>query len=139
MLEQALDWRSTSRFSGDEFVGTMTADVTVKPSASSEVLQRASAEIERFCEPCKPGFAGQRLAELRVLTVHRARDDVDMELLAQAYTSRLAEYPADVVAAATKAWSDREQFWPSWAELKAECDKRMRGRLQAREALRRFR
>lgn len=120
-------------------MGTMIADVTVRASAAPETVRQAAVEIERFCEPSNPGFAGQKLAELRVLTVHRARDDVDMELLAQAYTSRLAEYPADVVAASTKAWSDREQFWPSWAELKAECDKRMRGRLQAREALRRFR
>jgi hypothetical protein len=27
--------------------------------------------------------------------------------------------------------------WPAWAELKAECDKRVRGRLQIRDALRR--
>jgi hypothetical protein len=66
---------------------------------------------------------------------HRARDGVDVELMAGAYTERLARYPADVVTAACDAWADREQFWPAWAELKAECDKRMRGRLQIRAAL----
>lgn len=119
-------------------MGVAITDVAIKPGADPAVVSQCLVQAESLCAPCKPNFAGQKLAELRVLTAHRAKDGVDMELLAQAYTTRLAEYPPDVVAAATKAWADREQWWPSWAELKAECDKRMRGRLQVRDALRRF-
>jgi hypothetical protein len=117
----------------------MITGVAVREGADPQYVGQCLARVEALCSPCDPREAAVKLAELRVLTVHRARDGNDMELMAQAYTNRLAEYPGDVVTAATKAWADREEFWPSWAELKAECDKRMRGRLQIREALRRFR
>lgn len=111
----------------------------MRPGADPQHVSQCLARIESLCLPCDRWVAAEKLAELRVLTVHRARDGNDTELMAQAYTDRLAQYPADVVIAATKAWSDREEFWPSWAELKAECDKRMRGRVQIRDALRVFR
>lgn len=138
-LAPLLAWGETSRFNGDQFDGTTITGVAVRPLANPQQVSRALAELESICLPCDRRVAAVKLAEMRVLTVHRARDGNDMELMAQAYTDRLAEYPVDVVTAATKAWSDREEFWPSWAELKAECDKRMRGRLQIRDALTRFR
>jgi hypothetical protein len=138
-LERVLAWGETSRFSGDQFEGTMITGVAVREGADPQYVSQCLAKLEGICQPCDRREAAVKLAELRVLTVHRARDGNDMELMAQAYTDRLAEYPRDVVTAATKAWADREEFWPSWAELKAECDKRMRGRLQIRDALRRFR
>lgn len=91
--------------------------------------------IERICAPCDPKLAVRKLAELRAMTIARARDDMDNELVGAAYAERLKQYPADVVVAACDGWANREEFWPSWAELKAECDKRMRGRLQIRAAL----
>lgn len=114
-------------------------DVAVRPGFDAAEVQRHAAAVERLCEPAGTDIATQKLTELRRLTAHRAQGDNDMVLTAVAYTQRLAQYPADVVAAACDGWADREQWWPSWAELKAECDKRMRGRLQIRETLRRFR
>lgn len=126
-------------YAGDEFEGVAVKDVAVRPGFDLAELERHAAAVERLCAPAGTDLASKKLTELRALTAHRAKDDGDMVLTAVAYTQRLAQYPADVVAAACDGWADREQWWPSWAELKAECDKRMRGRLQIRETLRRFR
>ena len=138
-LGRLISWQDASIYSGDEFAGVSIKNVAVRPGFDLAEVQRHAAAVERLCEPAGTDLATQKLTELRALTAHRAKGDGDMVLTAVAYTQRLAQYPADVVAAACDGWADREQWWPSWAELKAEADKRMRGRLQIRETLRRFR
>lgn len=138
-LGRLISWQGVSIYAGEEFAGVAIKDVAVRPGFDAAEVQRHAAAVERLCEPAGTDIATQKLTELRRLTAHRAQGDNDMVLTAVAYTQRLAQYPADVVAAACDGWADREQWWPSWAELKAECDKRMRGRLQIRETLRRFR
>lgn len=135
-LAPLLAWGVTSLFSEAGFEGVKITDVAVRPGVSASEARVPLLEFDRLCEPCEPSLAARKLAELRALTVHRARDGVDVELMAGAFTERLAQYPADVVVAACDGWANREEFWPSWAELKAECDKRMRGRIQIRDALR---
>ncbi len=120
-------------------MGTTIYGVSIRPGSDPVVVADALRLAEDACKPCDMRFAAGKLAELRALTAHRAKDGVDMDMVADAFTRRLTEFPPDVVTAAVNAWADREEFWPSWAELKAECDKRMRGRSQVREALRRFR
>jgi len=137
LLAPLLSWGEASLFSGEQFDGTSITGVIVVPGAPRQAVEKALAHVEAICRPCHTDLAAQELAHLRVLTVHRQRDPKEMGLMAVAYTQRLAEYPTDVVIDACKAWADREEFWPSWAELKAEADKRMRGRLQIRDALRR--
>jgi hypothetical protein len=109
--------------------------VRIHKNADPMDVERCFGQILALCDPCDPLLAARKLAELRVLTAHRARDGVDVELMAGAYTERLAAYPADIVVAAVDGWANREEFWPTWAELKAECDKRMRGRKMIRQAL----
>lgn len=134
-LAALLVWGETSRFSDAGFEGTTIGDVRVIDGASRDLVERLWEPVQRLCEPCGSRVAGEKLTELRALTVTRARADIDSEFTGAAYTARLAQYPADVAIAACDAWANREEFWPSWAELKAECDKRMRGRLQIRDAL----
>lgn len=135
-LEPLIAWGTTSVFGDHGFEGVRVADVRIRAHAEPPAIAWCLQRVEDLCEPCDPKLAAQKLAELRVLTAHRARDGVDVELMAGAYTQRLTQYPPDVVVAACDAWSNREEFWPTWAELKAECDKRMRGRTQLRDALR---
>lgn len=138
-LEPLIAWGTASVFGSHGFEGVRVTDVAVRAHADPKAIAWCLERIEGMCEPSEPNLAAKKLAELRVLTVHRARDAGDMELMAGAYTQRLAEYPADIVVAACDGWANREEFWPSWAELKAECDKRMRGRAQIRIALRAYR
>jgi hypothetical protein len=135
-IERSCAWGEADVFAADgQFECSTLGEVIVLPRASLADKAQAAADLARLLEPAPIELAGQKLAELRALTAHRARDGVDVELIATAYTQRLAQYPADVVAAACDAWANREQWWPTWAELKAECDKRMRGRLALRRAL----
>lgn len=120
-----------------QFEGTDITGVAVVNGADRSVVQSNLSEIKRICEPGGSAFAAQKLAELRALTVHRAKDGGDAKMMAVAFSQRLAAYPQDVIDKACNGWADREEFWPSWAELKAECDKRMRGRLKIKAALER--
>lgn len=60
------------------------------------------------------------LAELSVLTAGKGPDGVSAELLVSAYSSRLSQYPADVVryALLKKSW----KWFPTWYELKRICE-----------------
>jgi hypothetical protein len=127
-------WGETSQFSGDEFMGVAITGVRVRPTADLALVQEAAELTARLCQPTEHRLVVRKLAELKAMTVSRQKDDVDMELTGAAYAQRLAKYPADVVEGAIDRWVNREEFWPSWAELKAECDKLMRGRDKIREA-----
>lgn len=138
-IERACVWGVVDVFGADgQFDAAHVGEVVVRKGTPEE-LDAVARVVDGLLEPAPADMAATKLAELRAVTVHRARDGIDVELLATAYTQRLARYPADVVAAACDAWADREEFWPSWAELKAECDKRMRGRLALKRALEAFR
>lgn len=116
-------------------MGVEISGVAVKPDADMALVQEAADYLARMCAPADIKLVVRKLAELKAMTVSRARDEVDMELVGAAYGQRLAQYPADVVNAACDRWANREEFWPSWAELKGECDKLMRGRTRVRDAL----
>lgn len=134
-LAPLIAWGDKSLFGDHGYEGTAITDVVVRPGADPTYVTQCLGKIEVLCAPCGAQHAARKLTELRMLTAHRARDGEDVELMAAAYTSRIAQYPADVVEAACDAWSNANQFWPTWAELKDHCDKRMRGRTQIREAL----
>lgn len=131
LLAPHIVWGERTTFSERGFEGVQLVDV----AARSEPPPLARSLLEEILAPCGARFAASKLAELRALTASRARDGEDIAAMASAYTVRLAEYPADVVMAACHAWADRETFWPAWADLKAECDKRMRGRLKIKAAI----
>ncbi len=135
-LSRLCVWAETSRFGDHGFEGVEMKSVTVRPGSNPASVRDCLSQMESLCRRCPPDLAAKKLTELRALTVSRARGETDMALMAAAYTQRMMEYPADVVVAACDGWANREEFWPSWAELKGECDKRMRGRLQIRDALR---
>lgn len=136
LLGQALVWGERSIFQKDgQFERTEISDVKVRDGHS--IPQATLNMLEKICAPCGPTYAAQRLGELRLLTASRERNEKDTELMALAYTDRLADYPADVVLGACNSWANAERFWPTWADLKDACDRRMRGRKQLRDALRR--
>lgn len=138
-IERACAWRVADVFGADgQFEASHVGEVVIRKGTAEEI-EAVTRAVDALLDPAPADMAATKLAELRAVTVHRARDGIDVELLATAYTQRLTRYPVDVIAAACDAWADREEFWPSWAELKAECDKRMRGRLALARALETFR
>ncbi len=135
-LAPLIVWGDVSLYGSHGYEGARITDVKVADGVSRQQAAAMLKPLEAFCMPCDAKFAARKLAEMRVLTAHRARDGSDVELLAAAYTHRLAEYPEDVVEEACNRWTDANKFWPTWADLKEELDKRMRGRKQIRDALR---
>ena len=92
-------------------------------------------QVERlrgFFAPADDGRIEQWVAELSVITARRADDDFSGALRLKAYTDRLAEYPADVARSAllNSPW----QFFPTWAELRAECERLVKPRRELFEA-----
>lgn len=135
-LAPLLVWGETSLFGSHGYEGTKITDVRVHEGVNPKAIQTLREAFEKFCEPCSPTLAALKLSELRVLTAHKAKDAKEVELLGAAYVSRLSAYPSDVIIAACDAWANANPFWPTWAELKNECDKRMSRRKQLRDALR---
>jgi hypothetical protein len=135
-LAPLLAWGDASLYGSHGFEGVKVTDVKVRDGVSHHQADAMLKALAPYLMPCEASFAAQKLTELRVLTAHRARDGSDTELLAAAYTRRLAEYPRDVVNMACDRWADANQFWPTWADLKNELDNRMKGRKQIRDALR---
>lgn len=80
----------------------------------------AIADIQKLLVPADTRIIEEWLAELSVITARRRSGEFEDELRLVAYTSRLGEYPADVVrhALLKRRW----RFWPSWDELASVCD-----------------
>jgi uncharacterized protein YdaU (DUF1376 family) len=76
--------------------------------------------IERFLTPADKRQIEEWLAELSVICAKRRDGEFDEALRLEAYTSRLAQYPADVARHAVLDHSWR--FWPAWEELERVCD-----------------
>lgn len=114
--------------SDGQFDYAAIADVVVRPGADSHELDRLEATFAGWCEPMGPRAALKLLGQLAALTQRRAHGEIDDEIAAAAYAERLGDYPADVAERACDVWANRETWWPAWAELRAECDRLMRGR-----------
>lgn len=93
--------------------------VTVSGSASAR--QEALASLAGFMTPAPKTQIEEWLAELSVITRRKQDDDITENLRLSAYSSRLADYPADVAREAVL--KHKWLFFPAWAELQEVCDK----------------
>lgn len=94
--------------------------VSCEATGSPEQREAALADLRSFQTPAPvPSIEGW-LAELSVITAGKGPDGFDAELLVTAYSSRLSQYPADVVrhALLKKTW----KWFPTWDELQAICE-----------------
>jgi hypothetical protein len=81
----------------------------------------AASAIEGFFTPAPKPQIEEWLAELSVITRRKQDDDITEGLRLNAYSSRLAEYPADIAKEALLR--HKWLFFPAWAELQDVCDK----------------
>lgn len=84
-----------------------------------------------------PNAVTKALARLKVATVGRNMDGIDVEAWLAVMGDALEEFPTDVVVAGCRAYSRREKWTPSEAELREECLKLVRYRRKLRAAARR--
>ena len=83
--------------------------------------------LEPFLTPAPSRQVEEWLAELSVITKRRQDDEFTETLRIRAYSSRLAEFPADVVkdALLRHPWT----FFPAWAEVEDVCKRLVAPRL----------
>ena len=88
-------------------------------NGSDEQRNAALADLRKFMTPAPIRTIEEWLAELSVITAGRGKDGFEAELMVSAYSSRLAEFPADVVryALLKHSW----KWFPTWAELETIC------------------
>lgn len=109
----------------------------VSDAVTPDAARDALTALEPLYRPADSRTLGNGIAAMRSLCSRRSDAEDDTKFLAALLLARLAEYPADVARAAMRRWTDREKWFPSWAELKAECDRLYRRRRLLREALER--
>lgn len=88
----------------------------------------AAQELRRTAPPASPGKLAGMLATMNATLVQSRQSEAETRLRVAAYVDRLAEYPADVVAAVLRAWPDNNKFWPAWFELREELERIARPR-----------
>ena len=97
-------------------------EVAVGCHIHGTTAQREAAieDLKKFQTPAHIPQIERWLAELSVLTAGRGTDGIAAEIQLTAYSSRLAQYPADVVrhALLQHSW----KWFPSWAELERLCE-----------------
>lgn len=119
-------------FLGYEATGGALVVVQGDPGCIAELRERMEGA---FAAPTDEQME-MWLAELDLIAPRRASSTNDDDLRMQAYCTRLAAYPADVVREAllVHAW----RFFPSWAELKEVCDELTAHRAAVRDELERL-
>jgi len=96
----------------------------------------AISMVEQTLAPCGPILTERELLRLKFKTKARGLSDEEVAFQVQIYTQDLAEYPEDIVVSVLREHSDRDPWWPAWAELKPSLDERVKRRASLLEALR---
>lgn len=101
----------------------MVEGLPIKVSVTGDAAARREAvtALAGFVTPAPKNQIEEWLAELSVITRRKQDDDITESLRLSAYSSRLAEYPADVAREALLR--HKWLFFPAWAELQDVCDK----------------
>lgn len=104
-------------------------------NGTDEDRKAALADLINFQTPPEIRQVEDWLAELSVISASRAREGMESALMINAYSSRLMEYPADIVrdALLKTAW----KWFPSWDELEKHCEAKAGPRRQMIAALQR--
>lgn len=103
-----------------ERMGFYEVTVGCNINGTTEDRQNALADLLNFQISADMRQIEDWLAELSVISASRRRDEMESGLMLNAYASRLAEYPADIVrdALLVKPW----KWWPTWDELRTYCE-----------------
>lgn len=112
------------RFFGYRFVGEVAAEHV-------KAAEACLLDLEPLMAAAPMKLISQELLILGAKTVSRRESDLDGELRAMAYAEELSRYPDDVVVWACREWvrlGEQGKWWPSWAELRALCERRVERR-----------
>jgi hypothetical protein len=107
----------------------MAYDVPAAVDAAAAVeAQTFAAALRQTCRPLDEQDILIELGKLRVKVARRAEEGADMQLLLEAYTEELRDYPADIVLEVLRLWPSLSKWWPALEELKQPLGWRVRQR-----------
>ena len=132
----SLEVKTQSRFptgANGEYLPSYEVATGCRVHGTTEQRLAAKADLENFLVPAPVRQIEQWLAELSVITAGRGREGFDAELMVTAYSSRLAQFPADIArhALLAKTW----KWFPTWDELERVCKSKAGPRLHMIAAL----
>lgn len=98
---------------------TIPIRAVVRGTFSTSQLSDARRAVDEAMTPAPDAVLGRELTRLALTTAHRAKGDLDMQLMAAAYIDLMRKYPADVAVAVIRK---PRQWWPTAFELSTEAD-----------------
>lgn len=117
-------WRPRDAQDGD-WDDRYTFGWNLVPDFDEDEGREAIRLLEMLCTQAKPANCAKEVARLKVMTKATAQTGEDMTFQIAVMADELAAYPFDVVRDACRTWAAANTFFPSWAELKRLCDKRV--------------
>ena len=91
--------------------------------------------VAKQCLPLTAKEMSHELTTLAALTKRRDNGEIDTKTFVQAYVTKLADYPADVVKYVLANAARDSKFFPAWAELYDELEYWGRSRLRLKDAI----
>jgi len=91
--------------------------------------------VVKQCLPLTAKEMSHELTTLAALTKRRDNGEIDTKTFVQAYVTKLADYPADVVKYVLANAAKDSKFFPAWAELYDELEYWGRSRLRLKDAI----
>lgn len=123
-IAAALKIRTRVAYDEDgQFDAVVVDSARIVGSPPEGLLREALRQIEISSRPGGRECATRAITMLRAKTMFRASVGADPHAIGKAYVDALAIYPADVIERACREWADGSKWWPTWAELKRECDR----------------
>lgn len=99
-------------------------------------LPACAREVAALLAPAHMDSIEGWLTEVSAITARRSETEEEGALTLVAYSSRLAQYPGDIVRQTLLEWSGK--WFPTWGELKEILDARTAPRLSIHDELRRL-
>ena len=100
-----------------------------------EVTDELKDFVAKQCLPLTAKEMSHELTTLAALTKRRDNGEIDTKTFVQAYVTKLADYPADVVKYVLANAARDSKFFPAWAELYDELEYWGRSRLRLKDAV----
>ncbi len=110
----------------------------IDPGMTTEEMQRDLNVVVDSLQFSEENEIAKHVARLMVRTKMRIQGESEARLLAETMVMDLRIYPIDAVAWACEPWvqgGEEGKFFPSWAELRELCERRVSGRQRLKKAL----
>lgn len=119
-----------------QYEGSSVGPFRIAPGMTAVELRKDLGTVNASLQFSETGEVAKHIARLMVRTKMREQGQGEAKFLAETLVADLRVYPIDVVAQACEMWPRLGNvFFPSWAELRALCERYVEGRARLKKAL----